>query len=92
MTSSDNPSYRKLTSFNRIYLDKARCLGIIDVVNDRSIFNLIDRLVDYEERNEKPFARDNGISETVLNLNIETRRVKYPVDQLLKLRTTDVVE
>lgn len=78
-------------SFDRIYLDKTRCLRIIDVVNDRSIFNLIDCLVNYEERNEKPFARDNWISETVLNLNIETRRVKYPVDQLFKLRATDVI-
>jgi hypothetical protein len=34
---------------------------------------------------------DNRLSEPVLNLNIEARRAKYPMDQIFQLRAVDVV-
>src|SRR6266404_5013079 len=67
-------------------------LRVVSETRNRTVSDFIDHLIDHEERNKKPLARDNGISETVLNLDIKTRWVKYPVDQLFQLRAADVVQ
>ena len=46
----------------------------------------LNRLVDDEERHEEPFARDNGISEAILDLDVEPRRVEDAVDEVFELR------
>jgi len=42
--------------------------------------------VDQEERNEKPFARDDRPAETVLDLDVQPNGIEHAMDEVQKLR------
>ena len=61
-------------------------------MRNRPVPDLLDRLVDREQRHEEPLARHNRISEAILDLNIEARGFKKAVDQVFEFGAGDVVE
>ena len=81
-------SWRALTR----HFHQPRRLGIIPIIRDRSVFDALDRLVDYEKRNNEPFARNDRIAEAVLDLDVEPRWIKDAMDEIFQPRSADVVK
>ena len=48
--------------------------------------------IDHEERNKEPFARDDRLPETILDLDVEPGRAEDAMDQVLKPGAVDVVQ
>jgi hypothetical protein len=53
-------------------------------MSDRPVLDSLDDLIDDEERHEEPLMGDHWMPEPVLNLNVQRRGLKDPMDQLLE--------
>ena len=63
---------------------------VVDVIDDCSVFDLFDHLVDDEQRHEEPFARDDGVTEAIFDLDVQFGRFKKPMQQVFELRAVDI--
>src|SRR4051812_3278099 len=66
---------------------QGRRLRIVPVVSNRSILDPTNSLVNHEQRYEEPFTRDHRLSEAILDLDVEPRRLEHTMDQVFELAT-----
>jgi hypothetical protein len=63
-------------------------MWIVYVVSYRAIFDLIDGLIDDEQRHQEPLTRDHRLSEAIFNFDVKLRRPENAVDHVFKLCAT----
>jgi hypothetical protein len=63
---------------------------VVDIFGNRAIFYPLNGLVDDEQWDKEPLARDHRISKTVLDLDIKPRRIEDAVDEVFELRPVDI--
>ena len=51
--------------------DQGRPPRVVAIIRDRAVPDFLNRLVDHEEWNQKPFARRDRIAEAILDPDIE---------------------
>jgi len=71
-------------------LYQPRGIWVIDISGDCPVPDLLNCLVDHEQRHEEPFARDDRLAEAILDLDVKTGGAEDPMDQVFKPRTVDV--
>ena len=65
---------------------------VVHVIRNRRVLDSLDNLINDEDRDEKPFARPNRVTEAILDFNVELRGGEDAVQQVFKLHPVDVVE
>src|ERR1700678_230436 len=72
--------------------DQGSYFRIVRKIRNRPILDLFNRLIDHKTRHEKPLTGNYRISKAVRDLDIEPRRLKDAVNDVLKFGTIDVEE
>jgi hypothetical protein len=59
---------------------------IINILRDSPIFDSLERFIYHKQRNEKPLARRDWITEAIFDFDVQLRGVKDPMNDFRALR------
>lgn len=72
-----------------LHVDQFGLLGVVALLGDRSVADALDGFVDHLERDQEPFARLDGMTKSVLDLDLDLGGSEDPVQQIFEPRAVD---